>query len=151
MPVKRMGRPPCGLVWNSAPIALDTVSDRWKIRELMRRLRDDDIPLEICITSNVYTGAVASLDAHPVKRLYDAGVPITINTDDPALFRTSLEAEYAIARDRFGIPTEVVKNNSLRYATRLSSDEFVERFRVPFLLPTNGPERTIPDSGADVL
>jgi adenosine deaminase/aminodeoxyfutalosine deaminase len=84
--------------------------------ELMRRLRDDDIPLEVCITSNVCTGAVASLDAHPVKRLYDAGVPITINTDDPALFRTSLEAEYAIARDRFGIPTEVVKKNSLRYA-----------------------------------
>lgn len=84
--------------------------------ELMRRLRDDGIPLEVCITSNVCTGAVASLDAHPVKRLYDAGVPITINTDDPALFRTSLDAEYAIAQSRFGIPIEVVQKNSLRYA-----------------------------------
>jgi adenosine deaminase len=84
--------------------------------ELMRRLRDDNIPLEVCITSNVYTGATSSLDAHPVRRLYDAGVPITINTDDPALFATSLENEYAIARDRFGIPTEEMRANSLRYA-----------------------------------
>jgi aminodeoxyfutalosine deaminase len=84
--------------------------------ELMRRLRDSDIPLEVCITSNVYTGATPSLDAHPVRRLYDAGVPITINTDDPALFATSLDKEYAIARDRFGIPTEVMQANSLRYA-----------------------------------
>jgi aminodeoxyfutalosine deaminase len=84
--------------------------------ELMRRLRDENIPLEICITSNVCTGAVASIDVHPVKRLYDAGVPITINTDDPALFATSLEKEYAIAWDRFGIPAEVMRANSLRYA-----------------------------------
>jgi adenosine deaminase/aminodeoxyfutalosine deaminase len=84
--------------------------------DLMRRLRDDDIPLEVCITSNVATGAAPSLDAHPVRRLYDAGVPITINTDDPALFATSLEKEYAIAQDRFGIPMEAMRANSLRYA-----------------------------------
>ena len=82
----------------------------------MRRLRDDDIPLEVCITSNVCTGAVPHSTRIRSGELYDAGVPITINTDDPALFRTSLHAEYAIARDRFGIPTEAVTANSLRYA-----------------------------------
>jgi adenosine deaminase/aminodeoxyfutalosine deaminase len=84
--------------------------------ELVRRLRDDNIPLEVCITSNVYTGAAPSLDAHPVKRLYEAGVPITINTDDPALFCTSLEKEYEIAEQRFGIPADEMRANSLKYA-----------------------------------
>ena len=55
--------------------------------DLMRRLREERIPLEVCITSNVKTGAVASLEAHPVRRLFDAGVPITLNTDDPGVFR----------------------------------------------------------------
>jgi adenosine deaminase/aminodeoxyfutalosine deaminase len=84
--------------------------------DLMRRLRDDDIALEVCITSNVCTGAVPSLEAHPVRRLMDAGVPIVVNTDDPALFRTSLRAEYAIARDRFGIAEEQLAANGFRYA-----------------------------------
>jgi adenosine deaminase/aminodeoxyfutalosine deaminase len=84
--------------------------------ELMRRLRNDNIPLEVCITSNVCTGAVESLDAHPVRRLFDAGVPITINTDDPALFRTSLHDEYAIARDRFGLSERHLTANAFRYA-----------------------------------
>jgi adenosine deaminase len=90
-------------------------------QELMRRLRDDDIPLEVCITSNVCTGAVPSFEAHPVRRLYDAGVPITINTDDPALFRTSLDKEYEIAEKTFGIPAAELAANSLRYrATNFS-------------------------------
>ena len=57
--------------------------------ELMVYLREKDIPLEICITSNVCTGAVASLETHPVRRLFDAGVPITLNTDDPGMFGTT--------------------------------------------------------------
>jgi adenosine deaminase/aminodeoxyfutalosine deaminase len=84
--------------------------------ELVRRLRDDNIPLEVCITSNVYTGAAPSLDAHPVKRLYQAGVPITLNTDDPALFCTSLEKEYEIAEQHFGIPADEMRANSFKYA-----------------------------------
>src|ERR1700722_15649265 len=70
--------------------------------DLMRRLREEQIPLEVCITSNVRTGAVASLDVHPVRRLFDAGVPITLNTDDPGVFETDLAREFAIARDTFG-------------------------------------------------
>ncbi len=69
---------------------------------LMRHLRDARIPLEVCVTSNVATGAVSSLAAHPIRRLYEAGVVITINTDDPAIFRTSLAREFEIARERFG-------------------------------------------------
>ena len=46
---------------------------------LMAQLREDNVPLEVCISSNVCTGAVESLEAHPVRTLYEAGVPI----DDP--------------------------------------------------------------------
>jgi aminodeoxyfutalosine deaminase len=70
--------------------------------ELVRRLAAEQVPLEVCITSNVLTGAVKSLDVHPVRRLFDAGVPITLNTDDPGVFDTTLQRELQIAKDRFG-------------------------------------------------
>ena len=69
---------------------------------LMRHLRDRDIPLEICITSNLVTGVVERVEDHPVRRLFDAGVPITLNTDDPAMFGCTLLGEYELARRHFG-------------------------------------------------
>lgn len=83
---------------------------------LMAQLRKDNIPLEVCISSNLCTGAVASLDQHPVQALYDAGVPITINTDDPAFFRTTLRREYELAEKTFGLPIDELAANSFRYA-----------------------------------
>jgi adenosine deaminase/aminodeoxyfutalosine deaminase len=70
--------------------------------DLMRRLREKQIPLEVCITSNVKTGAVPSLDVHPVRRLFDAGVPLTLNTDDPGIFECRLASEFTLARNLFG-------------------------------------------------
>lgn len=69
---------------------------------LMRHLRERDIPLEICITSNLITGVVSRLEDHPVRRLYDAGVPIVLNTDDPAMFGCTLTGEYQLAARAFG-------------------------------------------------
>jgi len=82
---------------------------------LLKRLRESQVPLEVCISSNVCTGAVASLEAHPVRELYDAGVPITLNTDDPAFFRTTLAREYELARERFGLPVDELAANAFRY------------------------------------
>jgi adenosine deaminase len=82
-------------------------------------LRDNDIPLEICITSNVATGSVSSLDAHPVRAIFDAGVPVVLNTDDPAMFSTTLNHEYELAATRFGFSEtelERVVKNGFRYA-----------------------------------
>jgi len=69
---------------------------------LLRHLRDHQIPLEVCITSNVVMGVVESIEAHPVRRLFDAGVPITLNTDDPAIFATTLSGEFELAARHFG-------------------------------------------------
>ncbi len=69
---------------------------------LVRHLTEWRIPLEICITSNLRTGAVASLREHPLRRLYEAGVRVTLNTDDPAMFGTTLEREYELAATDFG-------------------------------------------------
>jgi len=86
--------------------------------ELMRHLRDHDIPLEICITSNLVTGVVERLEDHPVRRLFDAGVPIVLNTDDPAMFGCTLLSEYRLAARQFGFSeTELRKivENGWRY------------------------------------
>jgi adenosine deaminase/aminodeoxyfutalosine deaminase len=88
---------------------------------LMRHLRDQAIPLEICITSNVATGVVESLAAHPVRRIYDAGVPITLNTDDPAIFATTLSGEYELAAQYCGFSEAELRGiaeNAFRYAFR---------------------------------
>jgi aminodeoxyfutalosine deaminase len=71
--------------------------------DLLRRLREEQIPLEVCITSNVKTGAVASLEAHPVLRLVDAGVIVTLNTDDPGMFGSDLATEFRLAEQIFGL------------------------------------------------
>ncbi len=70
---------------------------------LLARLRDDAIPLEICPTSNVCTRAVASLAEHPLPALVAAGVPVTINSDDPPMFSTSINHEYEVAADLLGL------------------------------------------------
>jgi aminodeoxyfutalosine deaminase len=86
---------------------------------LVAHLRDHAIPLEVCVTSNLVTGVVKRLEDHPLRRLYDAGVPIVLNTDDPAMFRCSLLGEYRLAADAFGFTRQElcgVAENGFRFA-----------------------------------
>ena len=64
---------------------------------LVDELRDRGIVLDVCPISNVRTGAVRSLEEHPLRELAAAGVPCSINTDDPAMFDTDLEREHRAA------------------------------------------------------
>ena len=70
--------------------------------ELMAELVAQSIPLEICPTSNLRLGAVPEMSGHPVDRLRRAGIEVTINSDDPALFDTTLTEEYEQVADTFG-------------------------------------------------
>ncbi|GAA4607617.1 adenosine deaminase/aminodeoxyfutalosine deaminase [Actinoplanes octamycinicus] len=67
--------------------------------ELMDHLREHDIALEVCPTSNVCTRSVPSLAEHPLPALVAAGVPVTVNSDDPPMFSTTLNREYQVAAD----------------------------------------------------
>ena len=84
---------------------------------LMGVLVERGITLEVCPTSNVCTGAVASLVDHPFPALHDAGVAVTLNTDDPGMFSTDLNAEYRIARDVFGLDAQGLVDCARRSVT----------------------------------
>jgi adenosine deaminase len=65
--------------------------------ELEAYITDRRIPIEICITSNVQTRAVASFEQHPVRRYYDLGMVVSLNTDNRLMSATTLTDEYWIA------------------------------------------------------
>ena len=75
---------------------------------LMAELRDLGIPLEVCPTSNVALGNVASFDEHPLLQLIDAGVTVTLNSDDPAMFHSDLLGEFEVARTVFRLSDESI-------------------------------------------
>jgi adenosine deaminase/aminodeoxyfutalosine deaminase len=86
---------------------------------LLQALVERDIPLEICVTSNLVTGVVKRVEEHPMRRLYDAGVAIVLNSDDPAMFRCTLVDEYRLAARALGFTeTELreIAENGFRYA-----------------------------------
>ena len=108
-----------GSVWEALEIGAERIGHGIRAIEdprLVKHLREHQIPLEICITSNVRTGAVASVKEHPVRKLFDAGVPIVLNTDDPALFGCTLRSEYDLAAREFGLPVEELAANAFRFA-----------------------------------
>jgi len=109
-------------VWEALSIGAERIGHGIRSIEdpaLVRHLRDHAIPLEVCISSNIVTGVVPRLEDHPVRRLFDAGVPITLNTDDPAIFETTLAQEFQIARDHFGFTQDELSQvaaNAYRFA-----------------------------------
>jgi len=70
--------------------------------ELVQYLAEHKIPLEMCPVSNVRTCVVGSLLQHPVRRYFEAGIIVTVNTDDPKMFQTSLAEEYRLLEQECG-------------------------------------------------
>lgn len=69
---------------------------------LVAEARDRAIPLEVCLSSNVALGLISDYASHPLPRLRDAGLAVTLNTDIPAIVGTTLALEYALVRETFG-------------------------------------------------
>jgi adenosine deaminase/aminodeoxyfutalosine deaminase len=74
--------------------------------DLIQELAERQIPVEICVTSNLKTGVCSSITEHPVRAYFDQGVMITLNSDDPAMFATSLAREYQLVQEQFGFTEE---------------------------------------------
>jgi aminodeoxyfutalosine deaminase len=87
--------------------------------KLLEYLAARGVPLEVCPSSNVATKAVAHLDEHPIVAFRDAGVTITVNSDDPSMFGTSLNQEYEIAARLLGLDARGMAELA-RAATRAS-------------------------------
>lgn len=79
-------------------------------RELLDYVNDHRIPLEICVTSNVQTGAVPRLRDHPVRFYYDYGLRVTLNTDNRLMSDTTVTDELVLVCKEFGFTPEEIRN-----------------------------------------
>jgi adenosine deaminase len=103
--------------------------------ELVRELADRGIVLEACPTSNVATGVYKGYETHPLRDLYEAGVKVTLGSDDPPYFGASIGGEYAVARERLGF-----EEGELRSITRTAiqasfADDALKRALLKRLTP----------------
>ena len=92
-----------------------SIEDTLLVHELVRR----GVPLEICPTSNIRLGIYEDFQAHPLRKLWDAGVAITIGSDDPPMFNTDLCQEYRVLVDHFCFTEdelEKISLNGLRFS-----------------------------------
>jgi len=90
---------------------------------LMTHLVEHDIALEVCPTSNVCTRSVSSLAEHPLPQLVEAGVTVTINSDDPPMFSTTLTNEYDVAAGLLGLDDDGVAELARTAVRRSFADE----------------------------
>lgn len=102
--------------------------------DLVTHLRQQRVTLDVCPTSNLRTGAITSLDAHPLRKLFDAGVRLTINTDDPTFFHTTISDEYRLAAKAFGFTADdlcTVVLNAVRasFLPQAEQDTLYERVK----------------------
>jgi adenosine deaminase/aminodeoxyfutalosine deaminase len=91
-------------VWGALNIGAERIGHGLSIAhdpELEEVIAHKQVAIEACITSNLRTGVCSSLSEHPLRKLFDGGVMLTLNTDDPAMFQTSLCHEYELAQREF--------------------------------------------------
>lgn len=78
-----------------------------RIREdvaVMELIKREQIPLEMCPTSNLQTGIISKLNQHPLFPFHEIGIPVTVNTDDPSISNTTLTDEFLVATGGAGVP-----------------------------------------------
>jgi adenosine deaminase/aminodeoxyfutalosine deaminase len=105
----------------------------WHDQELMARLVEEQIPVEVCVTSNLRTGCCKSLEQHPLRRYFDRGLKVALASDDPAMFGTSLAREYQLAQEAFGFTQaelERLARNSFEasFLPEQKKEQFLKRF-----------------------
>ncbi|WP_298028980.1 adenosine deaminase [uncultured Dysosmobacter sp.] len=83
--------------------------------EALQCLKNHQVLVEGCLISNIFTGAIDKIENHPLHELYKMGIPVLMNTDDPAVLgEIALEDEYQIAQDVLGFTDEEIQNTIIR-------------------------------------
>jgi adenosine deaminase len=103
------------------------------------------IALELCVISNLRTGAVRSIAAHPVREYFERGIPLSINTDDPKLFNNSLAEEYLALHTELGFTVAEIHSlieDGVRssWLTIERQNDLLERVRAGIEVVDGGPE-----------
>jgi len=99
-------------VWSALNIGAERIGHGLAIAqdpELTEVLAHKQVPVEVCLSSNLRTGVCAGFSEHPLKRFFDEGLMVTLNTDDPAMFQTSLSREYELAKEEFGFSRDQLR------------------------------------------
>jgi aminodeoxyfutalosine deaminase len=107
-------------IWEALSIGSERLGHAVSIlqdEKLVQELKTRSVPLELCPTSNVRTGVCPSFAAHPLRRLFDLGLMVTLNSDDPAFFGSDLANEYLLAHTEQGFTGDELRQlaaNSIR-------------------------------------
>lgn len=94
---------------------------------LVEEVRDRGIGLDVCPTSNVMTRSVPSLREHPLPRMLEAGLLVTLNSDDPSMFGSRLSDEYARIRETFGFDDRALAELARNGVRASFADEAIKR------------------------
>ena len=107
-------------IWEALAIGSERIGHALSALEdaaLIQELKDRAVPLELCPTSNLRTGVCPSIAAHPLRPLFDLGLMVTLNSDDPAFFGSDLANEYLLAHTEQGFTRDELRQlaaNSIR-------------------------------------
>lgn len=103
---------PASAIWKALEIGSERIGHALSAIEdenLLHELKARSIPLELNPTSNVRTGNCASFAAHPLRKYFDAGLLVTLNSDDPAFFGSDIENEFVLAATEQGFTREELR------------------------------------------
>ncbi len=109
-------------------LAVDRIGHGTRAEEdpaVLDLLAEHQVTIEMCPLSNLATGVVSDLSAHPVRRYWDLGLQVTINTDDPGMFHNSLVEEFTMLSTKFGFTPDEIRQltlNALDAAWRPASE-----------------------------
>lgn len=99
-------------VWSAINIGAERIGHALSAQrdgDLIEVLAQKQIPVELNVTSNVRTGCCKGYDEHPVKQYFDAGLMVTLNSDDPPMFGSNLLEEYVLAQEKYGFTFEQMR------------------------------------------
>lgn len=96
-------------IWGALNLGAERIGHgltAYRDQELVEELATRQVPVEVCMTSNLRTGCCAKISDHPVRLYFDHGLMITLNSDDPAMFGTTLNQEYELAQTELAFTEE---------------------------------------------